>query len=215
MYTLVHYHAFAVIKYTIDFWKWRGEPQHEYKNHKQTRSILFSKSLLQLSSSWKTTKKTKILFAQNFTFQDARKKNPKESIDRSPNRNNRTILKAREIFKIVAERLLKKKTSIIRIKSREIQSPYISFPLQTPFPPICLTLRSTFPPLFAANFPLLRANSLLNAFTPVFFTTHIPWYISRPWANPLANAKTTLYPPPSPTCRKLQVHHRCGVLHPR
>lgn len=109
MYTLIHYHAFAVIKYTIDFWKWRGEPQHEYKNHKQTRSILFSKSLLQLSSSWKTTKKTKILFAQNFTFQDARKKNLKESIDRSPNRNNRTILKAREIFKIVAKRLLKKR----------------------------------------------------------------------------------------------------------
>lgn len=149
-------------------------------------------------------------------FYIPRKKNLKKSIDRSPNRNNRTILKAREIFKIVAERLLKKKTSIIRIKSREIQSPYISFPLQTPFPPICLTLRSTFPPLFAANFPLLRANSLLNAFTPVFFTTHIPWYISRPWANPLANAKTTLYPPSlSPTCRKLQVHHRCGVLHPR
>lgn len=76
-------------------------------------------------------------------------------------------------------------------------------PITTPFPPICLTLRSTFPPLFAANFSLLRANSLLTRSLPYFSrpTSHgVYIYISRPWANPLANAKTTLYPPPpSPT----------------
>lgn len=55
------------------------------------------------------------------------------------------------------------------------------------------------------HFPTLVRGKFLSSQTPSS-TRSLPYFsrptshgVSRPWANPLANAKTTLYPPP-PRC---------------
>lgn len=81
------------------------------------------------------------------------------------------------------------------LKSREIQSPYISFPFA----------HSSHLFNSQIHFPTLVRGKFLSSQTPSS-TRSLPYFsrptshgVSRPWANPLANAKTTLYPPP-PRC---------------